>query len=408
MSALERLDASTDPQRLIIEQRRFREQLEPLVKKNPSLFIAALSPHGVQGLDIRFFFEGAFYLNRTREECSAALPWLENATTTADHAIAEWESWPRLYDLILPLPLPRRVFEPILGSRHCLSPAVRVETLGEAEIGLFDSSAKVRTDWYCLRLATLGEMLVELPDPLSRLESTARQFLGLAISADIVDVREYLDWDFKLPYVAIEVGASTISDFANAAYTIPKPLNASQDELSAPECAVIAALTVPNQTFIDLKKDHEYPLQFFDDYSKHSSRFRQRLHEIGFVFRSEDLRVLAAAEWLFGSFSGSNEAVQMVQATTALETLLGGTDTENKAAGLTELLATRCAYLLASRHSERQQIYREVKYLYAERSRIVHSGERRLLDDTSLRRARGLSKRVLARELRFLTLADAG
>lgn len=239
------------------------------------------------------------------------------------------------------------------------------------------------------------------------MESGARQFLGLAISADIVAVGEYLDWDFKLPYLALEVGSRTIADFASSGYVFPSAVKASQDELSAPDCAVAAALTLPNQTMGYLKDDG-YLFQSFDEYIKNSSRLRQRLHEIDFVFRSEDLRLLTAAEWLFGSYVGSNEATQMVQATTALETLLGGTDRENKAAGLTELLATRCAYLLASRYSERQQIYREVKYLYDERSRIVHSGQRRLVDNTSLRRARALSKRVVAREMRFLTLSDAG
>jgi hypothetical protein len=72
--------------------------------------------------------------------------------------------------------------------------------------------------------------------------------------------------------------------------------------------------------------------------------------------------------------------VQIVQATVALEILLGDR-IEAEALGLGTLLANRLAYLTGQTPTDRQHILTEFKRLYDLRSRIVHSGKTRLDDD---------------------------
>ena len=126
------------------------------------------------------------------------------------------------------------------------------------------------------------------------------------------------------------------------------------------------------------------------------------------------IRLLSAGEWLFGSYSGTNQALQMVQAMTVLEILFGEESEETEKEqrkkdrqartelGMTALLANRIAYLLGSNPSDRKRYEREFKSLYAVRSDVVHQGKRRLAEETELRRARELAKKAIRRELRFL------
>jgi hypothetical protein len=135
---------------------------------------------------------------------------------------------------------------------------------------------------------------------------------------------------------------------------------------------------------------------------------RQFFHEISFAFRSGHRTLINAGLWFFSSFCGSNQLLQLVQATTTLEILLGGTKAEARDAGLVTLLANRCAFYIASSRTERQSIIREVEEIYDTRSRIIHSGENRLAHDRDtgpLDSIRELCKRVIRRELRFITPA---
>lgn len=93
-----------------------------------------------------------------------------------------------------------------------------------------------------------------------------------------------------------------------------------------------------------------------------------------------DVATRTAARWYLDSFARSKGLVQIVQATVALEILLGDRIAA-EAVGLGTLLANRLAYLTGHTPTHRQEILADFKHLYDLRSRIVHSGKNRLDDD---------------------------
>jgi hypothetical protein len=99
---------------------------------------------------------------------------------------------------------------------------------------------------------------------------------------------------------------------------------------------------------------------------------------VGPAFRDRATRT--AARWYLDSFSRSKGLVQIVQATVALEILLGDR-VDADAIGLGTLLANRLAYLTGHTPSQRQEILSDFKQLYDLRSQIVHSGKNRLDDE---------------------------
>jgi len=316
----------------------------------------------------------------------------------AEELVSEWESWPRLYDLIVQLPLSRDVFDPVFQGRYALSDAMRLEVLSDRDFQQLGGPVTFDRNLYVLRLATLGHQLVEVSDPHGRLESSVRQFLGLAMASDLIDVAGFFP-EYKVRQVAVEIGMITVAEFAASGYCLPDVVDWSDEEFSTDDSGVIGALVVPKRNWVYLRS------RYLDapEYTTDAAKFRQSLHEIGFAFRSNDHRLLSAGEWLFCSYSGTNQALQMVQAMTTLEVLFGGKKSEKN---LTELLATRCAYLLGGRQQQREKINAEVKELYDQRSRILHDGKRRLTDDTYLRHARNLCKRAVRRELRYLAVSE--
>jgi hypothetical protein len=88
-------------------------------------------------------------------------------------------------------------------------------------------------------------------------------------------------------------------------------------------------------------------------------------------------RVLLAGRWLLDSHSGKNELLSFVQATVALEILLGDKHVSD-VMGLGELLRNRCAYLIGKTHSQRDEILNDFRKIYEVRSKIVHRGKDRL------------------------------
>lgn len=88
-------------------------------------------------------------------------------------------------------------------------------------------------------------------------------------------------------------------------------------------------------------------------------------------------RILLAGKWLLDGYSGKNELLSFVQASVALEILLGDKAVSDLV-GLGELLRNRCAYLVGKTHAQRQEILEDFKKIYDIRSRIVHRGKDRL------------------------------
>lgn len=81
------------------------------------------------------------------------------------------------------------------------------------------------------------------------------------------------------------------------------------------------------------------------------------------------LRIKSAIEWSLDSLTAENETMAFLKACIGLEALLG----ESESGGaLTESLADRCAYLIATSIRSRKSIRDRFKDLYKVRSKIVH------------------------------------
>lgn len=120
-------------------------------------------------------------------------------------------------------------------------------------------------------------------------------------------------------------------------------------------------------------------------------------------------QIISAAKWLLNSYGTNDAMLAFVQATVALEILLGD-NTANESIGLTELLRNRCAYLIAKDHKERQEIKDKFTEIYSVRSKIVHTGKSRLTmhESALLSELRMLGHRVIAREIELLTATNPG
>lgn len=107
-------------------------------------------------------------------------------------------------------------------------------------------------------------------------------------------------------------------------------------------------------------------------------KLEEALRRIGSVFRSENGKGLRlSARWLFDSHCGRDELLSYVQATVAIEILLGDEETDPDV-GLTTLMANRCAYLVATTGEARAHVLKSFRDIYKIRSKIVHRGKSRL------------------------------
>lgn len=114
-------------------------------------------------------------------------------------------------------------------------------------------------------------------------------------------------------------------------------------------------------------------------------------------------RVRLASQWLFDSYFGQNELLSFIQATVALEILLGDKETSDEV-GLGTLLRNRCAYLIGKSHAQRREIFSDFSDIYHVRSQIVHRGKSRLSykERTMLTKLRWMCSRAIEEEIDLL------
>lgn len=128
------------------------------------------------------------------------------------------------------------------------------------------------------------------------------------------------------------------------------------------------------------------------------------LRRIGTVLRSANGKSLRlSARWLFDSHCGRDELLSYVQATVAIEILLGDEDADPDV-GLTTLMANRCAYLVANTAKARAHILKAFRDIYKVRSKIVHRGKNRLSSEEVMlfNYLTGLVRSVIDKEQRLL------
>lgn len=110
------------------------------------------------------------------------------------------------------------------------------------------------------------------------------------------------------------------------------------------------------------------------------------------------------AQWHFDCLCGDNELLQFVQATVAVEILLGD-KASSDVVGLGELLANRCAYSIARNAAERTQLLAEFKQIYDTRSQIVHRGKPDLSEGETeqLWRLKNLGRKLIRNEIDLMS-----
>jgi hypothetical protein len=114
-------------------------------------------------------------------------------------------------------------------------------------------------------------------------------------------------------------------------------------------------------------------------------------------------QLILAGRWLFDSRSNGDALMGFMQLAICAEVLLG---TEDGGEGVTAMLATRCAYLIAGSTKERDDLMTEFKNIYKVRSKIVHRGLGTLKENerNQFRRLQIICNRVLQKEIQLAVM----
>ena len=157
--------------------------------------------------------------------------------------------------------------------------------------------------------------------------------------------------------------------------------------------------------------DFSTMLEFRTEEQKRLNYIRYTLNDISFVLTNINKanKIILASQWFFESYLGDNELLSFIQSMIAIEILLGD-KTATDLIGLGELLGNRCAYLIGASTQQRESILKEFKEIYKIRSRIVHSGERKLniRDRYLFNTLRWMCKRVIQEEIRLMKKDEEG
>ena len=111
-------------------------------------------------------------------------------------------------------------------------------------------------------------------------------------------------------------------------------------------------------------------------------------------------RLRTSAIWLLRSFLSERGMDRILDATIAIEVLLGDRDASDRI-GLSKLMANRCAYALGKSASERKDLYDFFTNFYRLRSEIVHSGRLKLEEgeEKSVSKGVDLASQILRHEV---------
>jgi len=131
---------------------------------------------------------------------------------------------------------------------------------------------------------------------------------------------------------------------------------------------------------------------------------RRQWQAIGAAFRRDETKVLTAGRWLLSSYAGSDQLLQFVQATIALESLLGD-EQMSRDVGVQKLLANRVAYLIGRNSADRESLIKEFVEIYKVRSKLVHEGSSGIGKNVAaLGRLRQICGEVIKKELELFSL----
>lgn len=146
-----------------------------------------------------------------------------------------------------------------------------------------------------------------------------------------------------------------------------------------------------------------------DTEEKKTEWMKRQLSAIGAIFRAQERasNLQLGAQWLLDSHCGDDELLQFVQAAVVVEILLGDKAASDQT-GLGELLANRCAYLIATSHEQRNELLQDFRNIYQVRSKIVHRGKSRFMmgERTLFNKLRWMCRRIIQEEVDLLKRDD--
>ena len=119
------------------------------------------------------------------------------------------------------------------------------------------------------------------------------------------------------------------------------------------------------------------------------------------MFASKEApRLTTAAIWLMRANISPREMDKILEATIAIEVLLGDRETSDRI-GLSKLMANRCAYSLGTSVTERREIIEFFVEFYRLRSDIVHSGRFKIDEDERkvVKKGLNLATQILRHEI---------
>lgn len=141
----------------------------------------------------------------------------------------------------------------------------------------------------------------------------------------------------------------------------------------------------------------------------HYGARRRSVEDIARIVRildAEDAapQLILAGRWLFDSRANRDSVMGFMQLAICAEVLLGTEEGD----GITGMLASRCAYLIATSAKEREGLVAEFKNIYKVRSKIVHRGlgEFKEHERKQYQRLRVICNRILQKEIDLVLVED--
>lgn len=132
---------------------------------------------------------------------------------------------------------------------------------------------------------------------------------------------------------------------------------------------------------------------------------------IGTIFKDniDCRRLFAACIWYYKAKVNARPLDSILQATIAIEVMLGDRKA-SEGIGLTNLLASRCSYLLGRSSQHREKIASDFKRIYELRSEVVHEGRHvlKISDRETVNIALDLCAAIITRELYIRSSDDPG
>lgn len=368
-----------------------RQQLSQFISESPmrTLLISELS----DALGKR-----EFSLDAPRVPLTSVEPFID-VDVASNRLIQGLESLPHTYRVLFSLNHPvAELFRPLLGEGGDLSlssylrlvttqsgGAYEIKPLAPMPVGLFSAPQGVSVGPVYLEIHVRGYVpKVMVTRPLEHASFLARSFLGLCIAQRLIRrtptvensttprrfAQVYLDGDPPFPFYR--------------AYEFPLEVGVALD-------GITLDVMLPKYS---VAQQQQYA--------------RNELRDIGRILSAghDADRLLRAAQWLFDSYTGSSALLHFIQATTALEILLGEKE-QSDLIGLGALIGNRCAFLIGRSRKQREEILADFKRIYDTRSRIVHRGHSFLSakEENDLWHLRWMCSRVIQEECRLL-LAD--